>query len=497
MSEKGPNKEKEEKSKASNYVGINTSHELDDRWEEDEVYTLGENRYQPYVAKGKTPIGWSETRWENRLRNRDSVGQLPLENVGSTTDTIMEGEFIPVGKPRRKRMDTLKQNQEDWDRESVDTFDEFTYEGEELEEKEGYLSMESADEELNLYDNPEGNSPTTIKEKEWLLSMVDLECDDEENKQPDPLDEEEVGDEPTEEYQELMEEIDREFTRVLTWSEYDDGKPVAGVEFSDDDSDWDNDLPCEARTGLGAGEAWWEIDDNKNDYNQGWEDDERDVLMINEVIDEQERDENHLPESVVKALNEYRSRAPRCGPITSPLPDPAEKKFCVEEYDEELRKQEAGDLTQTRTEGNDHANPELTEADTPGEEENELWYGSIGKENVALTTEEESEVFVALINEDDDKTVQEEENLPEPPAGTSDTPKPRTPSVWYRRLIISGARQESVRREYFFATGIDLGYGELIDVEAVKTQLRRDRRVITLEPSDSIETMKLCWEGER
>ncbi|CAG8694641.1 hypothetical protein C2G38_2164171 [Gigaspora rosea] len=44
-----------------------------------------------------------------------------------------------------------------------------------------------------------------------------------------------------------------------------------------------------------------------------------------------------------------------------------------------------------------------------------------------------------------------------------------------REWIIAGIRQELVRREYFWAIGVDLGYNELIDVNAVRTQLRKDR----------------------
>ncbi|CAG8694652.1 8000_t:CDS:2, partial [Gigaspora rosea] len=42
--------------------------------------------------------------------------------------------------------------QEEWDRESRDTLDEFTYENKELDEKEGYCTLES-EEELDIYDN--------------------------------------------------------------------------------------------------------------------------------------------------------------------------------------------------------------------------------------------------------------------------------------------------------------------------------------------------------
>ncbi|CAG8555500.1 45608_t:CDS:2 [Gigaspora margarita] len=61
MLEKEPNKKKVEKGKASNYIGINALHNVSDKWEEDEVNTLEENRYQLYVSKNKKPIGQSET----------------------------------------------------------------------------------------------------------------------------------------------------------------------------------------------------------------------------------------------------------------------------------------------------------------------------------------------------------------------------------------------------------------------------------------------------
>ncbi|CAG8642053.1 8962_t:CDS:1, partial [Gigaspora rosea] len=47
----------------------------------------------------------------------------------------------------------LAQDQEEWNRESRDTYDEFTYESEELDEKEGYCTLKS-EEKLDIYDNP-------------------------------------------------------------------------------------------------------------------------------------------------------------------------------------------------------------------------------------------------------------------------------------------------------------------------------------------------------
>ncbi|KAF0472545.1 hypothetical protein F8M41_024999 [Gigaspora margarita] len=50
---------------------------------------------------------------------------------------------------------------------------------------------------------------------------------------------------------------------------------------------------------LSMSKAWWDLDDDKEDYDQGWEDDECEVFMINEdsKVEEAEELENPLPES--------------------------------------------------------------------------------------------------------------------------------------------------------------------------------------------------------
>ncbi|CAG8752645.1 15637_t:CDS:2, partial [Gigaspora rosea] len=69
--------------------------------------------------------------------------KLILKHQGQTIE-------VPIS---HTGMDILTQEQEEWDRESKDTFDEFTYENKELDEKEGYCILES-EEELDIYDNP-------------------------------------------------------------------------------------------------------------------------------------------------------------------------------------------------------------------------------------------------------------------------------------------------------------------------------------------------------
>ncbi|CAG8765061.1 22427_t:CDS:2, partial [Cetraspora pellucida] len=51
--------------------------------------------------------------------------------------------------------ESLKEPQkDDWEKGSGDTFDEFTYEDEELDEIDGYYTVESSDDEIDLYSNP-------------------------------------------------------------------------------------------------------------------------------------------------------------------------------------------------------------------------------------------------------------------------------------------------------------------------------------------------------
>ncbi|CAG8722691.1 15887_t:CDS:2, partial [Gigaspora rosea] len=77
---------------------------------------------------------------------------------------------------------------------------------------------------------------------------------------------------------------------------------------------------------------------------------------------------------------------------------------------------------------------------------------------------------MVLVNDGDaDKTVQEEEDLPTPTSTSCQALTPRDhPNLLVLRVwIIAGVHKELVRREYFWATGVDLGYSELIDVNAV------------------------------
>ncbi|KAF0527509.1 hypothetical protein F8M41_013607 [Gigaspora margarita] len=83
---------------------------------------------------------------------------------------------------------------------------------------------------------------------------------------------------------------------------------------------------------------------------------------------------------------------------------PTEKRFCLEEYDEELKKQEIVlDIVMEAE--------ELTK-----KEKNELWNGSSDEEKTMLITVKESEVFVMLMvsDDDDDRTIQGEEDILKP-----------------------------------------------------------------------------------
>ncbi|CAG8825992.1 7942_t:CDS:2, partial [Gigaspora margarita] len=97
--------------------------------------------------------------------------------------------------------------------------------------------------------------------------------------------------------------------------------------------------------------------------------------------------------------------------------------------------EERGDLNQTKKKGNEYVNAELTEDRTSRKEEVGLWYNNTEEEKVILTTEKESKVFVIFISDnDDDKTVQGEEDLPNPLLNTINDQIPRTLSIWYQMI---------------------------------------------------------------
>ncbi|CAG8838902.1 21262_t:CDS:2, partial [Gigaspora margarita] len=116
---------------------------------------------------------------------------------------------------------------------------------------------------------------------------------------------------------------------LLKWSE-----PIVGIEFSDDDSDWNNNLPCGAKIWLGV------------------------VFIMKEdkEVEETEELENLLSESVIRVLNEYRSRAPHRGPLTSPFPDLTEKI---------LHRRIRERVEKTGDKGSEYPNKETTGPSTP------------------------------------------------------------------------------------------------------------------------------------
>ncbi|CAG8837811.1 25472_t:CDS:2, partial [Gigaspora margarita] len=338
-------------------------------------------------------------------------------------------------------------------------------------------------------------SPTMAEEKEWLLLLADLVFKGQEDQllesdNPDVYDNEGLGpeEETTEKYYKWMEKLNQKFKRVLTWSEHDamEESWKSGVKFSNSKNNWDNDWLCGAKTWLGTGKVWRNLEGNDNS-NHGWgdieyeifmveEENKCEVLMMNEDKESKSEEglEDRLSKKVIKKLNGYRSRTPQHGPLMSPFPNPTEKEFCIEEYDEELKKQ--------KKEGNEYVKAELIRNSTPR------------KDGVEAC-------------DDDDKTVQGEEDLLKPLPDTVNEQIPRTifgfpsvrpsnlPGSQQSRSIELGKKYLHNRAdgipEYFFSTGIDLGHSEPINTSAVQAQLRKDHKVLTLESTDGTELMEL------
>ncbi|CAG8660839.1 951_t:CDS:10, partial [Gigaspora rosea] len=454
-----------EKGKASYYIEINALYDNSEGWEKDKVYALEENRGR--------------------------------ENLGSQPGVNEEGYLAKALRrplPLIQEATHLTQDQEEWERESKDTFNKFIYESEELDEKEGYYTLE-LEEELDIYNNLEkvdeltiaeqlkkfaeaatlvkkkreevqkffhnkshlfsiktkklgkfldkelrnlekqgiiqkserpwafpvvivpkkaaqeieqqeivkeknkGTLPTTLKEKVCLLSLANLvykehwdqipETKEYSNEGLDP------GEETTEEYYVWIKELNQKFERVLTWSEHyavekswwlDDerldlpnlndlysielskwGESSIGVEFSDSESNWDIDWPYEVF-----------IIEEENQC---------EAFIIQEEKGKEEGPEEPITEDVFKKLNE-RIRKTRASIRVSTRTKPAE-----------LMKKEVPDLAVKKQ--SKYANMKPTEAGTPKEEKD------------TREKKEEMEVFTVLVNdEDDDKTVEEEEDLP-------------------------------------------------------------------------------------
>ncbi|RIB20742.1 hypothetical protein C2G38_2244381 [Gigaspora rosea] len=220
-----------------------------------------------------------------------------------------------------------------------------------------------------------------------------------------------------------------------------------------------------------------------------------------------------MPEAVLKRLTEYRSRAPSRKTLMSSLHEARKvmnKTLNMEEFEKELEKRkpvleflletETADLEErkvsdpTKMRQSDYADPEPTEAGTP-KEEKEWWINDVNK-GVIEEKEEEMVTFMVLANdEDDDKTVQDEEDVLNPTPTSCQALIPRDPSVWCRRLVPE-YRHSLAFTSLNRATGVELGYGELIDVNAIRTQLRKNRRKIALDPTTSAELMELHWEEQ-
>ncbi|CAG8648238.1 40848_t:CDS:2 [Gigaspora margarita] len=216
--------------------------------------------------------------------------------------------------------------------ESKNTFDEFTYENEELDEKEEYYTLEIED-ELDIYDNhgekDDSIPPTTAEEKEWLLSLANLIYEG----HKDQLFESDDPDVYNNEGAAYM------------------GESTIGVEFSNSESDGDNNWPCGVKTCLGTEE---DIDDP----NQGWEDIECEIFI--------------------------GKKETECGVFMM-----NEDKESKNEEGLENRLSEEKEGNSNQKEGDEYVNTELTKNSTPRNER------------------EENEVFVVFVSDDDDdKTVQ-------------------------------------------------------------------------------------------
>ncbi|CAG8640749.1 6603_t:CDS:2, partial [Dentiscutata heterogama] len=362
-----------------------------------------------------------------------------------------------------------------------------------------------------------------------------------------------------EEYQELLEELTRKSKSVLTWNNYDAieeswwsddeyeknhpnldetygieppkwGEPVYGTEFSDDESDWDNDKPYEAKTWLGAGEAWWNLEEKEKGSEQEWED-------------------WYGPQEEVS--NSNGGRVPDLRLLTSPFPNPGEnsgRRFVIEEYCRELEHRELildvllesgvgfapreDSTIQSESELED--NKENTNLEPDDEKGDKFWRGAWNDDEETIITQEgedgchklkeESEAFIVKIEDDKEQTrsIKMEDNPPEPTELIPNEmgnqcaelylPEPSYGRIFHvyfhpmklehfalevinrgktiylmeqfgyrliahdprnlltlKEWIVSGAQQELARREYLMATGIDLGSMELINVEAVNT----------------------------
>ncbi|CAG8616521.1 23634_t:CDS:2, partial [Gigaspora margarita] len=172
LSEKVPRRNEENK-RVSHYIREDTYQDSDDE-EHEEVYVLNElQRHHPYEgnSNGKKPQEEDQEAMDEDLilRHQGRTIEVPISHTGKGS---------------------LKQGKRDdeWDNESGDTFDEFTYEDEELNEAEGYYTPESAEEDLDLYDNPQEPREQQVKlvhrmsemeeeqtELKWLISLADYD----------------------------------------------------------------------------------------------------------------------------------------------------------------------------------------------------------------------------------------------------------------------------------------------------------------------------------
>ncbi|CAG8464225.1 31425_t:CDS:2 [Gigaspora margarita] len=120
------------------------------------------------------------------------------------------------------------------------------------------------------------------KEKEWLLSLAELEYKDhrdktlKENLTANANKEMESGEETTEEYYKCEKADAPNLDTLYSVKTPKWGESIVGVEFSNNDSDWDNNLPCRAKMWLGSGGT-----------------------------DKEGGSEDHIPKDVLKRLKEY------------------------------------------------------------------------------------------------------------------------------------------------------------------------------------------------
>ncbi|CAG8639497.1 9108_t:CDS:2, partial [Dentiscutata heterogama] len=376
----------------------------------------------------------------------------------------------------------------------------------------------------------------TIEEKDWLLSLAEYVTDDgwEEGRncrevEPRGYNEEEDELNTHEEYQELLEELTRKSESILTWNDYDTieeswwsddeyeknhlnldetygielpkwGEPVYGTEFSDEESDWDDDKPYEAKTWLGTGEAWWNLEEKEKGPEQEWEDwyrpqEECEVFIMGHDNSDKENikpePEDNPTEPVTRVSNSSGGRVPDLGLLTSPFLNPGEnsgRRFVIEEYRRELEHRElildvlleSGVGFSLREDSTIQSESELeddkenTNLEPDDEKGDEFWRGAWDDDEETIITQEgedrcherkeESEAFIVKIEDDREqkRSIKMEDNSPEP---TEQIPNEMGNQVSTRNMTtISFWKMDVDYRSALNFTHLNRSYGRIFHV---------------------------------